>query len=88
MAVTFELPNDIEQNLRQELGDLAQAAKEAALVELYRQGRISHHDLSRALGLTRLETEAVLKQHRVIEDLPTEAEHHAALHRLRATTDK
>jgi predicted HTH domain antitoxin len=88
MAVSFELPNDIEQSLRHELGDLGQAAKEAALVELYRQGQISHHDLSRALGNSRLETEAVLKKHRVTEDLPTQMEHEAALKRLRAQSDK
>lgn len=88
MAVTFDLPHDIEQSLRHELGDLGQAAKEAALVELYRQGQITHHDLSRALGLSRLEAEDVLKKHSVTEDLPTEAEHDAALARLRAAPNK
>ncbi len=45
MAVTLQLPPDIEQNLREELGDLGAAAKEAVLIELYRQGRLTHPDL-------------------------------------------
>jgi hypothetical protein len=68
MPVTFELPGDIERNLRDRLGDLDQAAKEAALVELYRQEQLTHHDLAQALGLSRLETDAVLKRHNVTED--------------------
>ena len=88
MSVTFDLPHDIERELRRALGDLGQAAKEAALVELYRQGHIAHRDLSRALGVSRMEAEALLKKHRVIEDLPTGAEHDAALARLGASRDR
>ena len=88
MAVTFDLPQDIEESLRHELGDLSQAAKEAALVEMYRQGKIAHQDLSRALGVSRLEVEATLMKHGVTEDLPSEAEHDAALARLRSNPDK
>ena len=88
MAVTIELPHDIEENLRRIVGDLETAAKEAALVELYRQGRLSHQDLARALGTTRLEVETLLKNHGVIEDLPDVAEHEAALARLRTTSGK
>ena len=85
MAVTFNLPQDIEQSLRLEFGDLEQTAKEAAMVELYRQGRIASAALSRALELSRLETEELLKRHHVTEDLPTQAEHDAALARLQVT---
>jgi predicted HTH domain antitoxin len=85
MTVTFELPEDIEQHLRLTFSDLGQAAKEAALVELYRQGHIAQRDLAQALGRSRLEVEALLKEHGVIEDLPTEAEHDAALARLGAS---
>ncbi len=87
MSVTFDLPKSIEQSLRRELGNLDQAAKEAALVELYRQDKLTHHELSQALGLERLETEAVLKKHNVAEDLPTNEQYNAALSRLRAMTD-
>ncbi len=74
MTVSFDLPNEIEHNLRRSLGDLNQAAKEAALIELYRQDKLTQHELSGALGLSRLQTEALLKKHNVTEDLPTAAE--------------
>jgi hypothetical protein len=74
MAVTFELPQEMERSLRRELGDLDQVAKEAALVELYRQDRVTAFELAQALSLSRLQTEALLKRHNVTEDLPTEAE--------------
>jgi len=83
MSVTFELPSEIERTLRQALGDLDVAAKEAALVELYRQGKVTQHELSVALGITRLETDALLKKHHVTEDLPSLAEYDAALNQLR-----
>lgn len=86
MPITFDIPADIEQNLRRELGDLSQAAKEAALVEMYRQHHLTQVDLSRALGISRMEVEELLQRHDVVEDLPTEAEHAAALARLRAAT--
>lgn len=71
MPITFDIPQDLEKNLAQQLGDLNQAAKEAALVELYRQGRISRPELSRALDLSRYETDGLLKRHCVTEDLIT-----------------
>jgi hypothetical protein len=71
MAIRFELPADVERNLRASVADLDQAAKEAALVELYRQGKVTQRDLGIALNLSRLETETLLKQHGVTEDLPT-----------------
>jgi DNA-directed RNA polymerase specialized sigma subunit len=71
MPVTFELANNIERSLRRRIGDLDQAAKEAALVELYRQDRLTHHELADALGLSRLETNGLLKKHNVTEDLMT-----------------
>jgi DNA-binding transcriptional ArsR family regulator len=83
MAVMFELPADIEKNLRSSLADLDRAAKEATLVDLYRRDEITAYDLSRALGLSRLQTEALLKKHNVTEDLPTADELDSALNRLR-----
>jgi predicted HTH domain antitoxin len=75
MTVSFQLPSDLEQTLRHDVRDLDAAAKEALLVALYRQGRLSHHALSQALGLDRIETEGVLHKHNVTEDLGTVAEH-------------
>ena len=68
-TVSFQLPDDVEQQLRQELGDLDAAAKEATLVELYRQGQLSHGKLAEGLGISRYETDGVLKRHNVTEDL-------------------
>ena len=88
MSVTFQLPQDVEKRLRAQDADLDGVAKEAALVELYRQDRITHRELSEALGLGRLETESILKKHNVTEDLPTDEEHNAALSRLGMGTGK
>ena len=86
MSVTFVLPESLEKELREKLGDLDRAAKEAALVELYRQERLTRHQLGQALGLSRFETDAVLKRHKVTEDLVDIQEHErqmADLERLR-----
>jgi len=71
MAVTFQLPSDLEQDLRHDLHDLDAEAKKALLVTLYRQGKLSRAALSQALGLDRFETEDLLHAHHVIEDLGT-----------------
>jgi len=71
MSVSFDLPEGIEKQLRDELGDLDQAAKEAALVELYRLGKLSHGRLAECLGTSRYDTDAVLKRHNVTGDLPS-----------------
>jgi hypothetical protein len=83
MAITFQLPETVEQHLREVFADLDQAAKEAALVELYRQDKITHFELAQALGLSRCETDGVLQRHGVTEDLLTSAEHEAQLAGLR-----
>jgi predicted HTH domain antitoxin len=88
MAITFQLPERIEEHLRQEVRDLDQAAKEATLVELYRQDKISYRELSEALGISRLEAEAVLSKHQVLGDCPTEEEHDRALSRLRQSRQR
>ena len=74
MAVTFKIPTALERQLRGELADLDELAKEAALVELYRQRKLTHHELATALDLGRLETEELLARHNVTEDLITVGE--------------
>jgi predicted HTH domain antitoxin len=74
MAVSFQLPSAIEQQLRREFADRDQLAKEVALVELYRQGQLSHGKLAESLGISRYEADAVLKRHNVTEDLLTREE--------------
>lgn len=71
MAVTFQLPSELEKNLRHDVPDVESQAKEAFLVSLYRQGKLSHHDLAQVLCLDRIETEELLHKHNVVEDLPT-----------------
>jgi len=74
MAITIELPCAIEEKLRSDEGDIAAAAKEALLIELYREGRISHGELADGLGLSRSQADEVLRRRRVTEDLLTSAE--------------
>lgn len=74
MSVVIELSDEIERDLRRSLGNLDGAAKEAMLVEFYRQEILTRYQLSQALGLSRLETDAVLKRHHVVEDLPSPEE--------------
>lgn len=83
MVVTVQLPPATEQRLRAETPDLESAAKEALVVEMYRQGRLTRYELSEALGLDRFETDAVLKRHRVPVDLATSEEIEESLRRLR-----
>jgi len=65
MNISFEIPGEIEQELGGNGADISSEAREAFLVELYRQDRITHHQLAEALGLSRLETDGVLKRHKV-----------------------
>jgi hypothetical protein len=72
MTISFELPQDIEHELSTNGADLNGEAREAFLVELYRLDCITHHQLATALGLSRLETEGVLKRHRVSSGVTAE----------------
>jgi predicted HTH domain antitoxin len=74
MTIAFDIPGNIEHLLQQSGQDPSQAAKEALLVELYRQEKISHGELAQALGLSRCGTDVVLKRHNVTEDLLTPQE--------------
>jgi predicted HTH domain antitoxin len=74
MAITIELPIAIEEKLRSEVGDLAGVGKEAILIELYREGKISHGELAEGLGLSRNQVDDVLRRRRVTEDLLTTKE--------------
>lgn len=65
MTITFELPRDLEQEVRSRGLDLNREAKEAYLIDLYRQDRITHLQLGEALGLGRYETDGILKRHGV-----------------------
>ncbi len=74
MAIAIQIPQTIEETLRSALPDLDERAKEIVLVGLFREGRITHHQLCSAMGLSPDQANAVLKNHGVHEDLPTAVE--------------
>lgn len=85
MPIIFDLPPAIEQQLRGQWADFDAVAKEAALVELYRQRKLTHNDLGTALDMDRFAVDALLKRHQVMEDLITAdalASQLAALHNI------
>jgi len=87
MTISFTVPKSVEEVLAENGRDPNAAAKEAALVEFYREGRLTHFELSRALGLTRFETDGVLKRHNVTEDLLSPADYEADLDSVRRTLE-
>jgi predicted HTH domain antitoxin len=78
MNISFEIPRDIGEQIRTDGADLSGKAREAFLVELYREHKISHRQLGEALGLEQYETDGLLKKHGVylgvsVEELRAEA---------------
>lgn len=72
MTICFEIPGEIERELAAGGADLNADAREIYLVNLYREDRITHHQLAKALGLGRLEAEGVLKRHGVSSGVTAE----------------
>jgi predicted HTH domain antitoxin len=83
MSISFSLPVAIEEGLRAQFGDVSAVAKEAALVELYRQGKLSHGQFAEGLGVSRDVANGVLRRHQVTEDLPTVEEFDQQMGQLR-----
>jgi hypothetical protein len=71
MPVCINLSSALEAQLRRDVVDLDQTAKETLLVDLYRRGTITHHELSESLGTGRFRVEELLARYGVVEDLPT-----------------
>jgi predicted HTH domain antitoxin len=67
LTVTLNYPPELEQKLRQEVPNLDADVTEAYAVAMFRQGKLSHYELSQALGLDRFETDAYLKRHNIYE---------------------
>ena len=65
VTVTIDLPVELERALSVSKQELSAAAKEALAVTLFRQGKLSHAQLGKALDLDRFETDALLKRHQV-----------------------
>jgi Uncharacterised protein family (UPF0175) len=72
MTIAFEIPREIEQQIGSSGADLNRDAKEVYLMEQYRQARITHRQLEEALDLSYLETEQLLKQRGLGQDLDIE----------------
>jgi hypothetical protein len=72
MTISFEIPPEIEQQIRTAGLDLDRDAKEVYLMEQYRQARITHRQLEEALDLSFHETERLLKQRGMGQDLDIE----------------
>jgi hypothetical protein len=69
MTITFEIPPEIEQQIQSRGGEMNAKAREAFLVEVFREREISHHQLGVALRLDRYETDGLLKRYGIGLDL-------------------
>lgn len=72
MTISFEIPQDIEQQIRFHGGDLNREARESYLLELYRQERISHAQLREALDVSFHEAERLIKERGAEHDISVE----------------
>ncbi len=72
MTIRFDIPAELEQVLATAGNDTSLLMKEAALLEMYRRGSLTHHQLGQALGLHRFETDALLKRYGIPLDLTVE----------------
>jgi hypothetical protein len=71
MTVTFTIPESVQKLIADDTTDLNNLAREDFLVARYKDGKLSHKQLSDALGLDRWQTEDVLWRHGV-SDLTAE----------------
>jgi predicted HTH domain antitoxin len=63
MAITIELPREIEQEFEKAWdGQLPRKVIEAVAAEGYRQDILSHQQVAELLGLNRWQTDAFLKE--------------------------
>ena len=72
MNISFDIPREIDRQVRADGCDLDGKAREALLVALYREHRISHRQLGEAMGLARYETDGLLKEYGVGLDASVE----------------
>jgi predicted HTH domain antitoxin len=82
MNISFEIPQDLEQHIRTDGGDLSQDAKEVYLMEQYRQAKLSHRQLAEALGFSFQQTAELLKRRGLGQDIDV-AEFEASRERFR-----
>lgn len=73
MTISFELPNDLQNELQLAFGDLGQAAKEALAVRGYTERKYGLSTLRRLLGLeTRWDVERWLTEHHIERNYSSE----------------
>ncbi|MCC6123623.1 MAG: UPF0175 family protein [Pirellulales bacterium] len=72
MSVVIDITPETEKLLQAEWGDLNKAAREALIIESYRQGKLSLGQCSEIMGKSLLETEAFFHSRSV--DLPLTGE--------------
>ena len=69
MSISFELPHEIEHQLRSSGANLGEDAQEAYLVELYRPEKITDLHLAQELGLEPVRDRGISKRHEVEQEL-------------------
>jgi hypothetical protein len=69
MTIRFDIPQEIEQQIRIDGVDLDRDAKEVYLMEQYRHAKITHRQLEEALALSFHEAEQLLKRRDMGQDL-------------------
>ena len=75
MNVTVQIPDDLAKRLTAAGWDLSRRALEAFALEEYKSGHLTKPELRRLLGYeTRAALDGFLKEHAVVEDLPTIAD--------------
>jgi len=79
MTVRFDLPAEIEECIRGQIGNLDELARQSLVIELYRRNVISRHRLSNILGLDRFRLDELLHARGVYldqtyEDVVSESE--------------
>ncbi|MFM9958114.1 MAG: UPF0175 family protein [Phycisphaerales bacterium] len=65
MTLSVQLSPEIESLLKRINADPSEVLKASALVDLYRRGLLTHHQLGTAMGLSRFDTDVLLKRHGV-----------------------
>jgi predicted HTH domain antitoxin len=69
MAISFQIPDSIEEHLRREIPDLEGAAKQAFAIDAYREGKLSLGQLAGILGISSYEADGLLKQRGIMLDI-------------------
>lgn len=72
MQLTVDIPDDIASRLTAAGIDLSRCALEGFAIEELKAGRITEPELSRILGLARIQIDSFLKSHGVFEDYTME----------------